>query len=256
MRRILLAATLAIVTAPPMAVTTGCKPSGGNLNNPAFAGTNSALEIHERLEALIDQQKDSKQDREDAYALVKQRTGTTPEDLFARAAIAGRLAENRGLQAMGLVTEAEDYARRCRAIEPDFREGAATRLLGTLYVLAPATLVKHGDSETGLELLEQEVQAHPDRLVSRLRLAEAYIALNDSDPSREHLCVAKQGQDRLAAADKRLLARLLQDVGALKCGSPETTSPPPDTTGDSQPGADKPGDDKPAKPAPPAISPM
>ena len=234
MRRTLLAAILAAVTVPTIAVVgTGCKPHGGNLNNPNFAEARSAIEIHERLEGLIDQEKDSKQDREDAYARVTRMTGTTPADHFARAAIAGRLAENRGLQALGLVTEAEDYARRCRAAEPDFRDGAATRLLGTLYVLAPANLVKHGDSETGLELLEQEAQAHPERLVSRLRLAEAYIALNDPDPSREHLCVVKQGQDRLTAADKRLLGKLLKDVGELKCGT--ATPPTADDTATPKP---------------------
>lgn len=245
MRRSLLVAVLAVVAIAPATVTTGCKPHGGNLNNPAFADTTTAIQIHERLEVLIDQQKDSKQDREDAYALVTKRTGTTPEDFFARAAVAGRLAENRGLQAMGLVTEAEDYARRCRAVDPDFREGAATRLLGSLYILAPANLVKHGDSETGLELLEKEVEAHPDRLVSRLRLADGYIALNDPDPSREHLCVVKQGQAGLTAADKRLFARLLQDSGDLKCGSAEKAK---------ESAEDKAG--KPAEVGPPAISPM
>ena len=245
MRRTLLAAVLAAVTITPVSLF-GCKPHGGNLNNPNFAAAGSPIEIHERLEALIDQEKDNKQDREDAYALVSRMTGETPADLFARAAIAGRLAENRGLQALGLVTETEDYARRCRATEPDFREGAATRLLGTLYVLAPANLVKHGDSETGLELLEQEATAHPERLVSRLRAAEAYIALNDPDPSREHLCVVKQGQDRLTAGDKRLLGKLLKDAGELKCGA---ATPPP---------ADDPGPAKPAEaePAPPAVAPM
>ena len=165
MRRMLLAAILAAASAGP-----GCKPKA-DLNNPSFADTRSAVEVYERLEALIDAQKDTKQDREDAYALVLKQADTSPEYFFARAAVAGRLAENRGLQALGLVTETEDYARRVRAADPDFREGAATRMLGTLYVLAPPSLVKHGDSETGLELLEAEVKAHPDRLVSQLRLA-------------------------------------------------------------------------------------
>jgi tetratricopeptide (TPR) repeat protein len=196
----------------------GCKPSA-DLNNPSFAGTHSAFEVYERIEALIDAQKDNKQDREDAYALVVKQADTSPEYYFARAAVAGRLAENRGLQALGLVTETEDYARKVRAIDPDYREGAATRMLGTLYVLAPPSLVKHGDSETGLELLEAEVKAHPERLISRLRLAEAYIALGDPEPAKEHLCVVQRGEATLSAGDRRLLTKLVADSGKLECSA-------------------------------------
>lgn len=217
----LLAAVL--VAASTGSAATGCKPSA-DLNNPSFAGTHSAFEVYERLEGLIDAQKDSKQDREDAYALVVKQADTSPEYYFARAAVAGRLAENRGLQALGLVTETEDYARKVRAIDPDYREGAATRMLGTLYVLAPPSLVKHGDSETGLELLEAEVKAHPERLVSRLRLAEAYIALGDPEPAKEHLCVVQRGEATLSAGDRRLLSRLVADAGKLECAE---AAPPP-----------------------------
>lgn len=219
MRRSILVAVLAAALAGP-----ACKPSGGNLNNPSFADTKTAIEVYERLEQLIDAQKDSKQDREDAYALVIKHAGTDTDYYFARAAVAGRLAENRGLQAMGLVTEAEDYARRVRAADPDYRQGAATRMLGTLYVLAPPSLVAHGDSETGLELLENEVKAHPDRIVGRLRLAEAYIALNDPEPSKEHLCIVQQHEAELSAGDRRLLAKLLPGVGELKC-TPTAAAP-------------------------------
>ncbi len=216
---------LAAVLASTLMVP-GCKPHKGDLSSPTFAETSSALDIYERLEALIDQEKDTKQDREDAYALVVARAGDAADDHFARAAIAGRLAENRGLQALGLVTESEDYARRCRAIDPDYREGAATVLLGSLYVLAPGNLVKHGDSETGLEMLEAEVTAHPDRTVARLRLAEAYIALGDPDPASEHLCVAKAAASQLSPSNQRLLTRLLADAPALACDSPASQPPP------------------------------
>ena len=202
-----------------------CRPSGAP-QNPNFAAASEsrdAIKVYEQLEALIDAQKDTKADREDAYALISGWDDGSVAYAFARAAIAGRLAENRGLQAGGLVTEAEEFARRAREKEPDFRAGSATRLLGTLYVLAPARLLKHGDSETGLALLEEEVKAHPERLISRLRLAEAYIALGDPDPSREHLCAVKQGEASLSAGDKRLLAKLSEEVGGegeLGCAAP------------------------------------
>jgi tetratricopeptide (TPR) repeat protein len=216
MRSTLLAAVLVALA--------GCRPHG-TVNNPTFAASAEArdpIAVYEALEALIDAEKDTKADREDAYAVISSWEEETPAYAFARAAIAGRLAENRGLQAGGLVTEAEAYARKAREMEPDFREGSATRMLGTLYILAPSRLLKHGDSETGLEMLEEEVEAHPGRPVSRLRLAEGYIALGDPDPAKEHLCAAKAAESELGAGDRRLLAKLIEESGgvdALGCGA-------------------------------------
>lgn len=212
MRRTLFAAVL-------VAALTGggCKPTAAVTTNPAFADAKSPVDVYERLEGMIDVGKDSKKDREDAYRHVQTLDDGTPAYFFARAAIAGRLAEKRGAEAGLLVTEAEDYARRCRAVDPDFLDGSATRLLGSLYVLAPGRLLRHGDSESGLELLEKEAEAHPDRLVSRLRLAEAYIALGDPDPAKEHLCAVQAGEASLSNGDKKLLAKLVADAGSPQC---------------------------------------
>ncbi|HEY8380326.1 MAG TPA: hypothetical protein VIK91_27760 [Nannocystis sp.] len=219
MRRWILVALVALAA---------CRPRG-DAQNPNFAAAVEArdpIAVYEALERLIDAQKDTRADREDAYAVITSWEDDSPEYLFARAAIAGRLAENRGLQAGALVTEAEEYARRAREKDPDFREGSATRMLGTLYVMAPARLLKHGDSEAGLELLEEEVQAHPDRPVSRLRLAEAYVAFSDADSAREHLCAAKAAEASLSAGDRRLLERLIEEVGGAEAlGCPPASSP-------------------------------
>jgi thioredoxin-like negative regulator of GroEL len=217
----------AVLVAAPVAVGAGCKPTAAVTQNPAFADAKQPIVVYERLERLIDEGKDSKKDREDAYRHVQTLDDGTAAYLFARAAIAGRLAEKRGAEAGLLVTEAEDFVRRARAIEPDLLEGSATRLLGSLYVLAPGRLLRHGDSETGLELLEEEVKAHPDRLISRLRLAEAYIALGDPDPAKEHLCMVKAGEATLSNGDKKLLAKLFADGGEPECpaAAPAATEP-------------------------------
>ncbi|MBZ5713315.1 tetratricopeptide repeat protein [Nannocystis pusilla] len=217
MRSSLLAAALLALAA--------CRPHG-NAANPKFAAAaegRDPLAVYEALEAQIDAGTATKQDREDAYALITSWEEDTAAYAFARAAIAGRLAENRGAQAGGLVTEAEAYARKAREKEPDFREGAATQLLGSLYVAAPSRLLKHGDSETGIELLEQEVEAHPGRVVAQLRLASGYITLGDQDSAKEPLCAAKGAEDRLGAGDRRLLAKLIEEAGgaeALACPAP------------------------------------
>lgn len=233
MRRTLLAAVLAAASAGSAGA---CKPTAAVTTNPAFSDAKAPLTVYERLEGLIDEGKDSKKDREDAYRHVQTLDDGTPAYFFARAAIAGRLAEKRGAEAGLLVTEAEDYARRARAVDPDFLEGSATRLLGSLYVLAPGRLLRHGDSETGLELLEGEVKAHPDRLISRLRLAEAYIALGDPDPATEHLCAVKAGEANLKNGDKTLLAKLIADAGAPQCPAAAATP----AAGAPAPGAEAP----------------
>lgn len=223
MRRTLFVAVLAAALAG-----VGCKPTAAVTTNPAFADAKTPLDVYQRLETRIDEGKDNKKDREDAYRHVQTLDDGTPGYFFARAAIAGRLAEKRGAEAGLLVTEAEDYARRARAIDPDFLDGSATRLLGSLYVLAPGRLLRHGDSESGLELLEKEVKAHPDRLISRLRLAEAYIALNDPDPATEHLCVVQAGEAKLSNGDKKLLAKLVADAGAPQCKPAAPAAATPD----------------------------
>ncbi|MBK8264154.1 MAG: hypothetical protein IPK80_22800 [Nannocystis sp.] len=213
-----------------LCVASACKHSSteasGEAAPPAFAAAVTAkdpIAVYEALERLIGEQRDSRDDRQFAYDSIQSWSDDgSPAYAFARAAVAGRLVEKRGLQAGELVAEVESYIRRCRESEPDFREGAATRMLGTLYVLAPARLLKHGDSEAGLELLEAEVMAHPERLEGHLRLAEAYVAFGESDPAMPHLCAALAGEARLGADDRRLLARLIADAGgaaALGCSS-------------------------------------
>jgi hypothetical protein len=174
----------------------------------------SALDLSDALEALIAEGKDTAADREFAYQVVKAHDGDTAASTYARAAITGRLVQQKGLLGANMVGDVERYARRSRDLDPDFRDGAATRLLGTLYVLAPATLLEHGDSESGLVLLERLVQAHPDALENHLRVAEAYIALNDPAPATPHLCRCLAGESALRPDDRRLLANLVAMAGA------------------------------------------
>jgi hypothetical protein len=178
----------------------------------------NALALHDALEGLIDQRSDTPADREFAYASVLQAPDKGgPETPFARAAVTGRLIQQRGLLAAGLVTDVERNAELSRTRDPDFREGAATRLLGTLYVMAPATLVSHGNSEIGIELLEGLVVKHPDSLENHLRLAEAYLALGDTKPALPHLCLCLARKDELRPSDQALLDQLVAGTGMPGC---------------------------------------
>jgi predicted Zn-dependent protease len=184
------------------------------------AARRDALALAEAVEDLIDRQVDKPDDREAAYDEVCKWRERTAAYGYARASLAGRLAQIRGLTAIPLITEMEAWARYSIELDPHFRGGAARRMLGTLYSLAPAALVKHGDSEKGLELLEELVEEYPDAPENRLRLAEAYISLDDPDPSFEHLCRCLAQQRALRPSEQRLLATLVEDVGgraALGC---------------------------------------
>ncbi len=204
------------------------QPTGENPSNtepettaPKTSGGEQAMAVYRALEAKIDAGEDTKDDRKQAYGEVVELDDGSNDYAFARAALAGRLAQARGLKAGKLVTEAETYARRVLEADPDYGEGAVVRMLGSLYVNAPARLVKHGDSETGLEMLEKEVSDHPDRVESRLRLAEAYVALGDPEPSFPHLCACIQNRASFGGDNQRLLGRLVDEVGgeeALGCG--------------------------------------
>ncbi len=178
------------------------------------------LALCDALEALIAQGQDTPADRAYAYGVVREQDADTAASAYARAAVTGRLVQDQGLRAAALISDVEAYGLRSRALDPHFRDGAATLLLGKLYVMAPATLLKHGDSETGLELLEEITAAHPDKPDNHLRLAEAYLTLHDPEPAAPHLCYSLAHLDQLRPDDQQLLKGLLDEAGPLPCVPP------------------------------------
>ena len=203
----------------------GCRPTPTAQDvTPTVAAASEKkdpLAILDELESLIDKQGDSEEDRVYAYDQVRAiEDDGSAAWAFARGALAGRLAELRGAGAGKLVTEAEEYARLSLERDAQWRERAATRMLGTLYVMAPPRLVEHGDSEAGLAMLEELVAAKPEDTRNHLRVAEAYIFLGDPDPSLPYLCTSVAGAAKLRADDQRLLDRLVEEMGgaeALGC---------------------------------------
>jgi hypothetical protein len=185
-----------------------------------------ALGLSEQLEKLIDSGLVTDDDREAAYQAVKRWELRTAEYAYARAALTGRLAQVRGLSAIGLVREVEAWTLESINRDPNYQQGAATRLLGSLYVLAPSTLLSHGDSEKGLGMLERLCKRHPETLENHLRVAEAYIALGDPEPATPHLCRCERERASLRPSDQRVLDKLIKDAGGaavLACPA----APPP-----------------------------
>jgi tetratricopeptide (TPR) repeat protein len=179
-----------------------------------------ALGLSDELEALIAEGKDTPEDRAYAYYQVQGHDDGTAAYAFARAAVTGRFVQARGLTKGPLIAEVERYARQSRTLDPTFRNSAATRLLGTLYVVAPGALLKHGNSEDGLAMLEELVKKHPEVIENHLRLAEAYMALGDPKPALPHLCRCVEKKSSLRKDDQKLLDHLVFETGKdLNCSA-------------------------------------
>lgn len=179
------------------------------------------MAVRDELEGLIASGKDTEEDRRFAHDRVRnmQDDGSV-EYAFARAALAGRLAEARGAGAGKLVTEAETWARKAIERDAEFRGGEPRRMLGSLYVMAPGRLVEHGDSEDGLSMLEALVEQHPQDPRNHFRLAEAYVFIGDPEPAYPHLCEALKVEQDLRPDEQRVLGALIEEVGgadALGC---------------------------------------
>ena len=90
------------------------------------------------------------------------------------------LAANLGLavrehptQAMGSLGRLEDEMKKAVALSPDIDDGGPLRLLGTLYLKAPAWPNGIGDRDKALELLEKAVKEHPAHPLNHLFYAQA-----------------------------------------------------------------------------------
>ncbi len=90
------------------------------------------------------------------------------------------LAANLGLAVREHITVAvqnlgrlEDEMKQAVALSPDIDDGGPLRLLGALYLKAPAWPNGVGDSDKALELLKQAVVKHPGHPLNHLFYAQA-----------------------------------------------------------------------------------
>jgi len=219
------AASVSIVL-PLLALVAGCGPLKGIKVPLPIGAPVDCLAVSDELEALIEAGTDTSDARAAAYDKVRQAPCEGVGQSFGRAAVTGRIVQQKGLLAANLVRDVEFYARRSRDLEPGFRDFASTRMLGTLYVLAPAALLKHGDSETGLEMLETLAHDHPTVPENHLRLAEAYVSLGDNASARPHVCDTLAVRTKLRRDDQNLLNQLFAQLTAggksLGCEPPRS----------------------------------
>jgi hypothetical protein len=205
-----------------LCLAVGCAARRGRVHTALAdaAESSDALAVSDALEGLIGAEQATPADRRFAYDVVRRSEQPTAAYAYARAVVTGRLVQQRGLSAARLVPEIERFARRSRELDAGFRDGAATRLLGKLYVMAPAALLEHGDSEQGLTLLEQLVAARPDVPANHLYLAEAYMTLGDPEPAMPHLCRCLALEPPLRPGEQALLRQLVVAAGPPRCKDP------------------------------------
>jgi hypothetical protein len=207
-----------------IAVLTSCGSSPATNPRLLAAETRGALGLSDALEELIDDGRATARDRAFAYDQVIQMKEDSAQAAYARAVVTARWVEARGLRAATLVRDVEREAERSRQLDPNFRDGAATQVLGMLYVMAPGPLLAHGNSERGIALLEELVRRHPGVLEHRLRLGEAYLALGDVESAEPHVCHCLPRRRSLKSEDRRRLDRLAADNPELKCPGPRPVS--------------------------------
>jgi hypothetical protein len=208
-RAVLLAFALTAFACGPIARTTNPELSGA-------ARSRDIVAMYEALETMVDDAMDGEADRLYAWKQTKRiKDDGSAANALARAAIIGRYAEVKGLKALWLLKEIERLALESIERDAAYNGASARRMLGSLYVLA-GDHTEHGDSEEGLELLEDLVDEYPEDPLNQLRLAEGYIILGDPDPAFDFLCGAQEKRQRLRPSDVRLLDRLFSDVGGVE----------------------------------------
>ena len=142
----------------------------------------------------------------------------TVEYAHARTLVEARSAEGRGLEGLAALRRAAKYAEIAFTRDPEFREGATRRTLGSILALASEHLA-HGDSERGIELLSEQLEKYPEDPRNYLRAIEGYVALDDlksaidiycSYSNREFVDVILRKEDKALRSE---LSKIMQSEG-------------------------------------------
>lgn len=115
------------------------------------------------------------------------------------------LAANLGLAvrdhltlAMDSLARLEGEMKKAVALNPDIDDGGPLRLLGTLYIKAPAWPNGIGDRDKGLDLLTKAMTKFPGHPLNHLFYAEAILAVDDEDAAERAKAAFAQGEKLLA----------------------------------------------------------
>ena len=103
-------------------------------------------------------------------------------------------------EGLGLVKSMLTAAEKVHTLKPKFEHAAGARLLGGIYLKAPAWPTSVGDGEMAIEYLEKATELAPNWPENKILLAEAYYAEDRADEALQQL----QDVERLLKAMKNV----------------------------------------------------
>ena len=141
------------------------------------------------------------------------------------------LAANLGLAvrehltlAVGNIDRLEEEMKQAVALSPDIDSGGPLRLLGALYLKAPAWPNGIGDLDKALELLEKAVRKHPNHPLNHLFYAQALWSEDEDSNLLQVKSEFKQGEELLASGNwgyskeswKKEFAEFQQEIAEIQ----------------------------------------
>jgi hypothetical protein len=108
------------------------------------------------------------------------------EAAYLQAVNLGLYVQAKGLTAVGRLSELVKLLK-IAGQQPQIDDGGPLRVLGLLYVKAPAWPVGPGDLDLGLDLLKKASESYPEHPLNRLFYAEALIADGQRPQARAEL---------------------------------------------------------------------
>jgi len=100
---------------------------------------------------------------------------------YLYAYLTGLVAENDPLRGLELVPVIEQEARSASTLNPSIDKGGPDRMLGELYLKAPAFPVSIGDAEKSVAAYQKAVDIAPEHTENRLGLADALLQLGERE---------------------------------------------------------------------------
>jgi hypothetical protein len=143
--------------------------------------------------ALMKADVEAKSDRrielsEQGYEAAR-RVSRGPDDAeaaYLQAVNLGLHVQAKGLTAVGRLSELVKLLK-IAGEQPQLDDGGPWRVLGLLYVKAPAWPVGPGDLDLGLDLLKKAAETYPEHPLNHLFYAEALIADGKKEQARAEL---------------------------------------------------------------------
>ena len=111
---------------------------------------------------------------------------TDAEAAYLNALNLGLFVRAKGMMAIGRLSELVVLLKTA-GTKPELDQGGPLRVLGLLYVKAPAWPIGPGDLDVGLDLLKQAATQYPEHPLNHLFYAYALIAAGDTPTARSEL---------------------------------------------------------------------